>query len=132
MMTERNRVTNKCNFLGAVLSGGLFAVMFITGFALYCQAVFHDRVSKNRYLFWKWSFIISGVFLVLTLLFIIIDFIVKIRKNYFAVTDVSPLLYCFKTMGILILSFICLYFIIALVDLIMEHLHGVLIIRRSK
>lgn len=124
MMTEKNRVTDKCNFLGAVLSGGLLAVMFITGFSLYAQAVFHDRMSKNRYLFWKCSFIISGVFLVLTLLLIIIDFTVKIRKNYFAVTDVSPVLYCFKTMGIMILSFICVYFIIGLADTIIEHLWG--------
>lgn len=124
MVVRKNKVTDKCNFLGAVLSGGFFAVMFLTGFALYTQAVFHDRMSKNRYSFWKWSFNISGVFLVLTLLLIIIDFIVKIRKNYFAVTDVSPVLYCFKTVGIMILSFICVYFIIGLADLIIEHLWG--------
>lgn len=117
MMARRNRVTNKCNFLGAVLGGGFLAVMSISGFILYTTMVFHDynRLPENRYLFLKGSFTVSALFFAVTLLLIFIDFIVKKRKKYFDVTDVSPVLYCFKTIGIMILSFLCVYFIIAVV-----------------
>lgn len=118
MIIKRNRVTEKCNFWGAVLGGGLLAVMFISGFILYTIMVFHgyDGLSENGFLFLKWSFLFSGIFWILTLLLIFIDFIAKKRKKYFILKGISPALYCFKTIGIMVLSFCVFYFIIAALD----------------
>ncbi len=118
MMIKRNKVTGKCNFWGAVLGGGLLAVMFISGFILYTIMVFHEYngLSENKFLFLECSFIFSGILATLTLLLIFIDFLVKKREKYFVLKGVSPALYCFKTIGVMVLSFCAFYFIIAVLD----------------
>lgn len=118
MIIKRNRVTEKCNFWGAVLIGGLWAVMFISGFILYTIMAFHEfnGLSEHRFLFLECSFIFSGILATLALLLIFIDFLSKKRKKYFVLKGISPALYCFKTIGIMVLSFCVFYLIIAVLD----------------
>lgn len=109
-----NKFVKKCNFMGAILCGGCGATAFISGFYLMTIDAFnsYDEISELFYIILKYTFIFSDILLVLSLGYVVIDLVTRIRKKYFDNEGVSLISFVGKTIGMTFMFFVLAYCLI--------------------